>query len=223
MRPQNIVDVQSLSHVQLLVTLWTAARQASLSFNIFQSLLRFKSNKSVMLSNHLILCLSLVILPSIFPAWVFPNELALRIRWPKDWSFIFSPSKKIQGWFPLELTSLISLQSQGLSRDFSSTTVQKHQFFGAQPSLWSNSHIRSLALTIWTFVEKVLSLLFNMLFRFVIAFLPGSKNLWISWFQSPSAVIWKLKKIKYVTASTFPPAICHEVMGPDLSFLNVEF
>ena len=92
--------------------------------------------------------------------------------------------KTIQDWFPLGLTGLISLQSKGLSRVFSSTTVWKHEFFGAQPSLWSNSH-----LTIWTFVSKVISVLFNMLSRFVIAFLPRSKHLLISWLLSPSSVI----------------------------------
>ena len=96
----------------------------------------------------------------------------------------------IKGWFPLELTGLISLLSKGLSRLFSSTIVWKHQFFSAQPSLWSNSHIhtwlldKTIALTIWTFVGKVMSLLFNILSRFVIAFLPRSKHLLMSWLQS---------------------------------------
>ena len=119
----------------------------------------------------------------------------------------------IQDWFPLGLTGLISLLSKGLSRSFSSTTVQKHQFFSSQPSLWSNSHIqymttgKTIALTIWVFVGKVMSLLFNMLTRFVIAFLPKSKHLLISWLQSRSAVILESKKIKSVTVSTFPLSI----------------
>ena len=114
----------------------------------------------------------------------------------------------IQGWFPLGWTGLISLLSKGLSRIFSNTTVWKHQFFGAHPSLWSNSHIctwllkKTIALTIWTFVGKVMSLLFNTLSRFVIAFLERSKRLLISWLQSPSIVILELKKIKSVTVST---------------------
>ena len=97
----------------------------------------------------------------------------------------------IQGWFPLGLTGLISWLSKGLSRVFSNTTIQKHQFFSAQPSLWSNSHMptwlleKSIALTRQTFVGKVISLLFNMLCRLVIAFLPKSKHLLISWLQSP--------------------------------------
>ena len=108
----------------------------------------------------------------------------------------------IQDWFPLGLTGWISLLSKGLSRVFSSTTVQKHQFFSAQLSLWSNSHIhtwlygKTIALTRWTFVGKVMSLLFNMLYRLVIAFLSRNKSLLISWLQSPSAVILEPKKIK---------------------------
>ena len=99
----------------------------------------------------------------------------------------------IQGWLPLGLTGLISLQSKGLSRVFPRTTDRKHQFFGPQPSLWFNSHIKTtgktIALTIWTFVSKVMSLPFNMLSRFVIAFLPRSKQLLTSWLQSSSKII----------------------------------
>ena len=101
----------------------------------------------------------------------------------------------IQGWFPLGSTGLLSLQSEGLSRVFSSTTVQNHQFSGAQPSIWSNSHIhtwllkKNIALPIWTSISKMMSLLFNMLSGFIIAFLPRSKCLLISWLQSPSTVI----------------------------------
>ena len=109
----------------------------------------------------------------------------------------------IQGWFPLELTVVISLQSRELSRVFSSTTIWKHQFFGAQPSLQFNSHIlrvenhigKTIALTIWTFASNMMSLLFNMLSRFVRAFLLRSKCLLISWLQSPSSVILEPKKI----------------------------
>ena len=111
----------------------------------------------------------------------------------------------IQDWFPLGLTGLISLLSKGLSRVFSDTTVQKHQFFSAQTYLWYNSHIH----TIWTFVGKVMSLLFNMLSRFVISFLPRSKYLLISWLKSPSAVILEAKKIKSVTVYIVSPFICH--------------
>ena len=138
----------------------------------------------------------------------------------------------IRDWFPLGLSGLISLQSKGLSRVFSNTTVEKHQFFGTQPSLWSSSttihdYWKNIPLTIQTFVSKVMSLLFNTQSRFVIAFLPRSKCLLISWLYSPSTVILEPKKIKSVTISIASPSICHEVMPwsrcHDLSFLNVEF
>ena len=125
----------------------------------------------------------------------------------------------IQGWFPLGLTGLISLLSTGLWRIFSSTTIRKHQFFRTQPSLWSNSHIhtwlleKNIALTVRTFVSKVMSLLFNMLSRFVIAFLPRSKCLLILSLHSPSILILEPNKMKSDRVSTFPPSICHEVMA----------
>ena len=133
--------VQSLSCVWLFVTPWTAACQAFLSFTISQNLLKVMSIELMMPSKHLILFHPLFLLPSIFPSIrVFSNESAFCIRWPKDWSFSFSisPSNEYSG-----LTGLISLQSKGLSRVFSNNTVQKHQFFDAQPSLWSNSHIHT--------------------------------------------------------------------------------
>ena len=129
----------SCSVVSDSVTPWAAAHQASLSITNSQSLLKFMSIESVMPSNHLILCRPLFLLPSIFPSIrVFSNESSLRMRWPKYWSFSFniSPSNE-QDWFPLGWTSWISLQSKGLSRVFSNTTVQKHQFFGAQLALYS--------------------------------------------------------------------------------------
>ena len=131
----------------------------------------------------------------------------------------------IEGWFLLGLTGLISLLSKGLSSIFSSTTVWKHHFFGTQPSLWSNSYQTWLLEKPWLcrqsniFVGKVISLLFNTLSWFVIAFLPRSRGLLISWLQSPSTVILEPKKIKSVTVSTFYPSICHEVMGPDAVIL----
>ena len=127
----------------LFETPWIAARQASLSITNSQSSPRFTSIESVMPSSHLILCRPLLLLPPIPPSIrVFPNESTLRMRWPKYWSFNFSiiPPKKSQGWSPSEWTGWISLQSKGLSRVFFNTTVQKHQFFGAQPSSHSNSH-----------------------------------------------------------------------------------
>ena len=137
-----ISSVQPLSCVQLFVTLWIAARQPSLSITNSQSSLRLTSIESMMPSSHLILCRPLLLRPSIPPSIrVFSSESTLWVRWPKYWSFSFSiiPSK---GWSPLEWTDWISLQSKGLSR-VSNTTVQKHQFFGAQPSSQSNSHIHT--------------------------------------------------------------------------------
>ena len=105
------------------------------------------SIESGMPSSHLILCHPLLFLSSIFPSIrVFPNEWALCITWPKYWSFSFSISPSDEYWFPLGLTRLISLKSKGLPRVFSSTTIQNHQFFGAQSSLWSNSHTHTLLL-----------------------------------------------------------------------------
>ena len=131
-----ISSVQLLSHVWLFATPWTATYQASVSNTNSGSLLKLMSIESVMPSN-LFLCHPLLLLPSIFPSIrVFSNESVLRIRWPKYWSFSFSisPSNEHQDWFPLGWTGGISLQSKGLSRVFSNTTVQKHQFFGTQLS-----------------------------------------------------------------------------------------
>ena len=137
----------------------------------------------------------------------------------------------IEGSFPLELTGLISLLFKWLSRVFSSTIVWKCEFFGAQSSSWSNSHMTAgkiIALTIWVVVGKVMPLFFNILSRCVIALLARSQHLWISWLKLPSAVIMQPKKIKsstfYFSTSTFfphffPPSICHEVMGPDAMIL----
>ena len=138
--------VQSLSHVWLFATSWIAAYQASLSFTISQSSIKLMSIKSMMPSNHLILCHPLLLPPSVFHGIrVFSRESALHIRWSKYWSFsltIILPMN-IQGWFPLGLTSLISLLSKGLSRVFSNTTISKASVLGAQPSLWSNCHIHT--------------------------------------------------------------------------------
>ena len=127
------------------------------------------------------------------------NESACHIRWPKYWNFNFSisPSNEYLGLISFRIDWFDLLAVQGRSGVFSSTTVRNHQFFSSQPSLWSTSHNctlcttgKTIALTIWTFVGKVRSLLFNMLSRFVMTFLPRSKRLLISWLQSPSAVIF---------------------------------
>ena len=185
-------DLQCCNSVaKSCLTLWdpiTAAHQASLSFTISQNLLKLMSIELMMPSNHLILCYPLFLLPSIFPSIrIFSNKLALTIRWPKYGSFSISPSSEYSqlvylstDWFGLHV-------SKGLSRVFSSMIIWKHQFFSAQPSLWSNSHIHTrllkkmIALTIWTLASKVITLLFNTLSMFVIVFLPRSKCLLIPW------------------------------------------
>ena len=142
----DISSVQSLSCVRLFATPWIAARQVTLSITNSLSSLTLTSIKSVMPSSHLILCHPFLLLPLVPPSIrVFSNESTLRIRWPKYWSFSFSiiPSKEIPGLISFRMDWLISLQSKGLSRVFSNTTVQKHQFFGAQPSSQSNSHIHT--------------------------------------------------------------------------------
>ena len=211
-------SVQFLSRVRVFATPWTAARQASLSISNSWSFLKLMSIESIMPSNHLILCCPFLLPPSIFPSIsVFSNESVLCIRWPKDWSFSFSisPSNEYSRLISAGLTGLVFLQSKGLSRVFSSTTVQKHQFSGTQLSFvvqLSQPYVttgKTIALTRWTFVGKVMSLLFNMLSRLVIAFIPKCKCQLISWKQSPSAEIWEHPKIKPVPVPTVSPSICH--------------
>ena len=221
-------SAQPLSRVRLFATPWTAERQASLSITNSLCLLKLSCIESVMPSNHLILCHPLLLPPSIFPSTrVFSNESTLCIRWPKYWSFSISLPTNIQDWFPLGWTGWI-LQSKGLSRVFN-TTVQKHHSsvlsFLYSPTLTSiHDYWKTIALTGWTFVGKVISLLFNMLSRLVIAFLP-KKCLSISWLQSPSAVILEPPKIVchcfycfLICLSWSDGTRCH-----DLSFLNIEF
>ena len=219
-----ISSVQSLSHVRLFVTPWTAALQASLSITNSQSLPRLMSIESVMPSNHLILCRPLLLLPSIFTnIRVFSNESALRIRWPKYWSFSFniSPSSEHPGLisFRMDWLDLLSVQGtlKSLLQHHSSKALilRSSAFFIVQLSHPYMTTGNTIALTRWTFVDKVMSLLFNMLSRLVRTFLPRSKCLLISWLQSPSAVILEPQKIKSDTVSTVSPSISHEVMGPD--------
>ena len=139
-------SVQSLSHVRLFVTPWIAARQASLSIINSHSSLKLTSIESVMPSSHLILCHSLLFLSPIPPTIrVFSNESTLLMRWPKYWSFSFSisPSSEHPGLISFRMDWLDFLAVQGTLKIFSSTTVQKHEVFDAQPSLWSNSHIHT--------------------------------------------------------------------------------
>ena len=192
------------------------------------SLLKLMSIESVMPSNHLILCHLLLLLPSIFPSIrVFSNESVLHIRWPKYWSFSFniSPSNVYSqlisfrmDWLDL-LAVQVTLKSLLQHHNPKASVLQHSALFILQLSQPNMTTGKTIALTRWTFVGKVMSLLFNMLSRLVIAFLPRSKNLLISWLQSPSAVILELKKIKFVTVSIVSPSICHEVMGPDAMIL----
>ena len=215
-------SVQSLSCVRLFVTPWIAARQASLFITNTRSSLRLMSIESVMPSSHLILCHPLLLLSSIPTIIrVFSNESSLRMRWPKYWSFSFSiiPSKEHPGLISFRMDWLDIFVVQGTLKSL----LQHHSskasilwcsaFFTVQ--LW---HLymttgKTIALTRWNFVDKVVSLLFNILSRLVITFLPRSKRLLISWLQSPSAVILEPRKIKSDTVSTVSPSLSHEVMG----------
>ena len=183
-----------------------------------------KSVKSMMSSNHLIL---LLLLPSIFPSIrIFSNESAFCIRWPKDWSFSFSISHSNEysglisfriDWFDLAVQEILRSL---LQRHSSKTSILQHwAFLMVQLSHLYMTTGKTIALTKWTFVSKVMSLLFNTLSRLVIAFLPRSKYLLISWLQSPSAVILEPKKIKSVTVSIVSSSICLEVMGLDAMIL----
>ena len=169
-------------------------------------------------------CRLLLLLPSIFPSIsVFSNESALGIRWPKYWSFSFnsSPSNEHPGLISFRLDWLDLLAVQGTFKSLlqhhssKASVLQCSAFFTVQLSHPYMTTEKTIALARWTFAGKVMSLLFNMLSRLVIDFLPRSQHLLISWLQSPSAVILEPPKIKSATVSTVSPSICHEVMGPD--------
>ena len=191
-------SIQSLSRVRLFATPWTAARQASLSITNSRSSFKLMSIESVMPSNHLILCRPRLLLPSIFPSIrVFSNESALHIRWPKYRSFSFNISSSNvhpglisfrMDWFDLfavqgNLKILLQHHSSKAS------ILCCSAFFKVQLSHPYMTTGKTIALTKQIFVDKVMSLHFNMLSRLVITFLPRSKRLLISWLQSPSAVI----------------------------------
>ena len=175
-------------------------------------------------SNHLILCQPLLLLPSLFPSnRVFSNASVLHLRWLKYWSFSFSisPSNECSGlisfrmhWVDL-LVSQQTLMSLLQHHNSKASILQHTAFFMVQLSHPYMTTRKTIALTIHIFVDKVMSLLFNTISRFIIAFLPRSKCLLISWLQSSSPVILKPPKIKSATVSIFFPSICHEVMGLD--------
>ena len=221
-------SVQSLSCVQLFATPWTAARQASLSITNSQSPPKPMSIELVMPSNHLILCRPLLLLPSIFPSIrVFSNELTLRMRWPKYWSFSFniSPSNEHPGLISFRMNWLDLFAVQGTLKNLlqhhssKASVLRRSAFFIVQLSHPYMTTGKTTALTRRTFAGKVMSLLFNRLSKLVITFLPRRKCLLISWLQSPSAVILEPRKIKSDTISTVSPSIFHEVMGPDAMIL----
>ena len=216
------VVVQFLSHVRLSVTSWTAARQASLSITNSLTQTHIHRVGDAIQASH---PLSSPSPTSIFPSIrVFSNESVLHIRWPRYWSFSFSisPTNEYLGLISFRMDWLDLLAVQGTLKSL----LQHHNskasilrclaFFIVQLSHPYMITGKTIALTRRTLVDKVMSLLFNMLSRLVITFLPRSKCLLISWLQSPSAVILEPIKIKSATLS---PSICHEVMGPDAMIL----
>ena len=201
---------------------WTAACQASLSITISQSLLKFMSIELVMPSNHFIFCHPLLLLPSIFPSIrVFSNDSCGQIIRASASASVLPMN--IQDLFSVGLIGFNLLAVQGtfkslLQHHNSKTSIlRRSAFFMVQLSHPYMTTGKTIALTRWTFVGKVMSLLFNMLSRSCIAFLPRSnqKLLLISWLQSPITVIWEPKKIKSFTISIVSSFICHELMGLD--------
>ena len=202
--PLQQTSVQSLSRVQLFVTPWITACQASLSITNSPSLPKLMSIQSVISSSHLILCRLLLLLPPIPPSIkVFSNESTLRMRWSKYWSFSFSisPSSEHPGLisFRMDWLDLLTVQGtlKGLLQHHSSKTsiFRCSAFFTVQLSHPYMITGKTIALTRQTFADKVMSLLFSMLSMLVITFLARSKHLLISWLQSPSAVILEPQKI----------------------------
>ena len=195
----QISSVQLLSCVRLFATPWTTARQASRSITDSWSLLKLMSIESVMPSNHLIICCPLLFPHSIFPnIRVFSNESVLCIRWPSYWSFSFSisPSTEYSGLISFRMDWLDLFAVQGTHKSLlqhhssKASILQCSAFFIVQLLHPYMTTGKTIALTRWTFVGKVMSLLFKMLSRLLIAFLPRSKCLLISWLESPSAVIF---------------------------------
>ena len=196
-------SVQSLSCVRLFAIPWITARQASLSITNYRSLLKLMPIKSVIPSNHLILCHLLLLLPPITPSIrVFSNESALHIRWPKYWSFSFSISPS-NGHpelisFRVDWLDLLAVQGtlKSLSQHHSSkaSIFQRSAFFTVQLSHPHMTTGKTIALTRWNFVGKVMSLLFNMLSSLVITFLPKSKHLLILWLNHHLQWFWSPPK-----------------------------
>ena len=226
-----MISVQFSSVAQSCLTLCDPMDCSTPGFPVHhhsQSFLQLMPIKSLMPSNHLILCHPLLLPPSIFLSIrVFSNESALHIRWPKYWSFSFnvSPSNEHSGLISFRMGWLDLLAVQGtlmslLQHHSSKAPILRHSaFFIVQLSHPYMTTGKTIALAIWISVGKVMSLLFNMLSTLVITFLPRSKRLFISWLQSSSAVILEPPKIKSVTVSTVSPSVCYEVMGPGAMIL----
>ena len=206
---------------------WTAVCQASLFITNSQSLLKLMPIELVMRFHHLILCCSLFLLCSVFSIIrVFSNESALCIKWPKYWNFSFniSPSNEYSGlisfridWFDLAVQE--TLKSLLQHHSTKESILRCSAFIRVKLSYPYMTTGKTIALTRSTFVSKVMSLLFNMLSRFVMAFLPRDKRLLVSWLHSPSAVILEPQKIKSVTVSIVSPFICHEMIRLDAMIL----
>ena len=221
-------SVQLLSRVWLFATPWIAAHQASQSITNCRSSLKLMSIESVTPSNHLILCRPLLLLSPVVPSIrVFSNESALRMRWLKYWSFSFniSLSNEHPGLisFRMDWLDLHAVQGtlKSLLQHHSSkaSILRCSAFFIVQLSHPYMTTGKTIALTRWTFVGKVKSVPFNQVSWLVLAFLPRSKHLLLSWMQSPSAVILEPKKVKSVTVSIVSLSICQEAMGPDAMIL----
>ena len=219
---QLTVD-QSLNFVQLFVTPWTATMPG---FPVLHHLPELAQTHIHWVSNaiqHLVLCHPLLFLPSIFPnIRFFSNESALCNRWPKYWSFSFSisPPNELSGLISFKIDWFDVLKVQGtlkslLQHHVWKASVLQHSTFMVQISHPYVTTGKTIVLTKQTFVGKVMSLLFNMLSKLVIAFIPRSKCLFISWLQSLSAVVLEPKKLKSITLSIVSPSICNEVIGLD--------
>ena len=218
------VVVQSLRLVWLFVIPWTVAGQAPLSSTISWSLLRFMSIESVMLSYHLFLhwppsfAFSLFQHLSLFQ-WVGSLHQVLELQLQhQSFRWIFRVDSLRINWFDL-LAVQRTLKNLHHCRSLKASVFQHSAFFMVHLSLPYITTGKTIVLTIWSFVGKMMSLLLNTLSRFIIVFLPRSKHLLISWLQSLSTVILESKKTQSVTASTFSPSICHEVMWPETYYI----
>ena len=210
-------------------TQWTTAHWVSLPFTVSWSLLKLMSIESVVPSSRLILCHSLLFLPSVFRTIrVFSSELTFCLRWPKYWIFSFSnsPSSEYSELISFRIDWFDLLAVQGTLKSFhqhhssKASILQQSACFMVQLTHPRMTTGKAIVLTIWTFVVKVMSLLFNTLSQFVVAFLPRSKHLLILRLQSQSTVILEPKNIKSATVGIYSPSICHEVMEPDAMILG---